>query len=54
MKKTEDEELKKNTTNNNPMKMILAYSDKKIRTKPPDLYSVLKPETNSDSLSEKS
>jgi hypothetical protein len=34
--------------------MIFPYSDKKIIAKPPLLYSVLKPETNSDSPSAKS
>jgi hypothetical protein len=34
--------------------MILPYSDKKIIANPPLLYSVLKPETNSDSPSAKS
>ena len=33
---------------------ILAYSAKKIKANPPLLYSVLKPDTNSDSLSAKS
>ncbi len=34
--------------------MMFPYSDKKIIAKPPLLYSVLKPETNSDSPSAKS
>jgi hypothetical protein len=34
--------------------IILPYSDKKIIAKPPLLYSVLNPETNSDSPSAKS
>ena len=46
--------LKKNKEKSNPIKIILAYSDKKIKTKPPELYSVLNPDTSSDSLSEKS
>jgi len=33
---------------------ILAYSAKKIRTKPTEEYSMLNPDTNSDSPSEKS
>jgi len=36
------------------MKRILAYSAIKIRANPPLLYSVLKPDTNSDSPSAKS
>ena len=35
-------------------KRILAYSAIKIRAKPPALYSVLNPDTSSDSLSAKS
>lgn len=35
-------------------KIIIAYSLKKIKTKPVAAYSTLKPETNSDSPSEKS
>lgn len=46
--------LKKKTDNNNLIKIILAYSAIKIKVKPPALYSVLKPETSSDSPSEKS
>ena len=34
--------------------IILPYSDRKIIAKPPLLYSVLNPETNSDSPSAKS
>jgi hypothetical protein len=34
--------------------IILPYSDKKIIAKPPPAYSVLNPETNSDSPSAKS
>jgi len=34
--------------------IILVYSDKKIRTNPTDPYSILNPDTNSDSPSEKS
>ncbi len=34
--------------------MILPYSERKIIAKPPLLYSVLNPETNSDSPSAKS
>ena len=33
---------------------MLAYSAIKIKVNPPELYSVLNPETNSDSPSEKS
>jgi len=40
--------------NKNLKKIILLYSDKKIKEKRRLLYSVLNPETNSDSLSEKS
>jgi len=36
------------------MKRILAYSAIKIKANPPLLYSVLKPDTNSDSPSAKS
>jgi hypothetical protein len=36
------------------MNKILAYSAKKIKAKPPLLYSTLKPETSSDSPSAKS
>ena len=36
------------------MNKILAYSARKIRANPPLLYSVLNPETNSDSPSAKS
>jgi hypothetical protein len=36
------------------MNKILAYSAKKIKAKPPLLYSTLNPETNSDSPSAKS
>ena len=35
-------------------KKILAYSAIKIKANPPDPYSILKPDTNSDSPSEKS
>lgn len=38
----------------NLINKILAYSDKKIKTNPPLIYSTLNPETNSDSPSEKS
>lgn len=34
--------------------MIIEYSAKKIKANPPLLYSILKPETNSDSPSAKS
>ena len=40
--------------NKNLINKILEYSDKKINTNPPLLYSTLNPETNSDSPSEKS
>lgn len=36
------------------IKMIFIYSAKKIKAKPPLLYSTLNPETNSDSPSAKS
>jgi len=36
------------------IKRILAYSARKIKANPPLLYSVLKPDTNSDSPSAKS
>lgn len=45
---------RKITTNKVLMNKILAYSAIKIRAKPPLLYSVLKPETSSDSPSAKS
>jgi hypothetical protein len=45
---------KNNRENNIDIKIILAYSAIKIKVKPPALYSVLNPETNSDSPSEKS
>jgi hypothetical protein len=38
----------------NPKKMIMPYSKIKIKEKTPPEYSTLKPETNSDSPSEKS
>lgn len=40
--------------NNNLIKIILEYSDKKIKANPILLYSTLNPDTNSDSPSEKS
>jgi hypothetical protein len=45
---------KKPKVNNMLIKRILAYSAKKIKAKPPLLYSTLNPETNSDSPSAKS
>lgn len=45
---------KNNKENNRLIKIILAYSLIKIKVNPPALYSVLKPETSSDSPSEKS
>lgn len=45
---------KKITQNNILINKILAYSAKKIKAKPPLLYSTLKPDTNSDSPSAKS
>lgn len=46
--------LRKRTLNNNLINKSLLYSAKKKSTKPLALYSVLNPETNSDSPSEKS
>lgn len=40
--------------NNNLKKRMLAYSAKKIKANVPDLYSVLNPDTSSDSPSAKS
>jgi len=45
---------KKITANNIDIKRILVYSASIIIANPPALYSVLNPETNSDSLSAKS
>ena len=45
---------KKNTAVNNLIIIILVYSAIKIKAKDPLLYSVLNPETNSDSPSAKS
>lgn len=45
---------KKISANRALMNRILAYSAIKIRAKPPPLYSVLNPETSSDSPSAKS
>jgi hypothetical protein len=45
---------KKITQNNNLIKIIIAYSAKKINEKPPPPYSTLNPETKSDSPSAKS
>ena len=45
---------RKRTTKRTLIKRILAYSDIKIKANPPALYSVLNPETNSDSPSAKS
>jgi hypothetical protein len=45
---------KKNKLNNILINKILEYSAKKIKAKPPLLYSTLNPETNSDSPSAKS
>jgi hypothetical protein len=39
--------------NNKLINKILAYSAKKIKAKPPAPYSILKPDTNSDSPSAK-
>jgi len=57
--KTEDVNLNIGTpinrlTPNLENKRILAYSAKKIKTNPKEEYSILNPETNSDSPSEKS
>ena len=46
--------LKNITTVKQENKIILAYSLKKIRTKPTEEYSILNPETSSDSPSAKS
>jgi len=54
-KKTEILVLEKNIKpTKNLMKIMLAYSDKNNRAKPPLPYSTLNPETNSDSPSAKS
>ena len=45
---------KKITANNIDIKRILVYSANMIIANPPALYSVLNPETSSDSLSAKS
>jgi hypothetical protein len=45
---------KKNNTKTNLINKILTYSAKKIKAKPPALYSILNPETSSDSSSAKS
>lgn len=45
---------KKNTAVNKLIKMILVYSAIKIKAKDPALYSVLNPDTSSDSPSAKS
>ena len=45
---------KKTITKNTLVKRILAYSAIKIRANPPLLYSVLNPDTNSDSPAAKS
>jgi hypothetical protein len=42
------------TQNKSLIKRILAYSAKKINANPPAPYSILKPDTNSDSPSAKS
>lgn len=44
----------KNTTDAEENNKIIAYSLKKIKTNPVEAYSILNPETNSDSPSEKS
>lgn len=46
--------LKKNTIDKVENKMILAYSLKKINTNPIEAYSMLNPDTSSDSPSAKS
>lgn len=46
--------LVKNSTEEEENNKIIAYSLKKIRTKPVEAYSILNPDTNSDSPSEKS
>lgn len=46
--------VSKNNLLNIERNMMFPYSDKKIIAKPPLLYSVLKPDTNSDSPSAKS
>lgn len=46
--------LKKNTIVNVENKIILAYSLRKINTNPIEAYSILKPDTSSDSPSAKS
>lgn len=45
---------KKITVNSIDINKILVYSDNMININPPPLYSVLNPETSSDSLSAKS
>jgi len=42
------------TLNSRDMKRMLAYSDNIIRAKPTPMYSVLNPDTNSDSPSARS
>lgn len=46
--------LRKNTIENVENRIILAYSLKKINTNPIDAYSMLNPDTSSDSPSAKS
>ena len=46
--------LRKNTMENVENRIILAYSLKKINTNPIDEYSILNPDTSSDSPSAKS
>ena len=46
--------LKINTDETPAKNKIIPYSDKKINVKVPPIYSVLNPDTNSDSPSEKS
>jgi len=46
--------LKNNTIENVENKIILAYSLKKISTNPTEAYSILNPDTSSDSPSAKS
>jgi len=53
-KKELTKDPKNNKENSILINKILAYSAKKIKAKPPPPYSILNPETNSDSPSAKS